>query len=658
MAWRGVDILTIPYSVEITLGGNVYTYPNGTPLKNYFVTNPAPGIYNFHYGDPFAPIDDVVHLGPHHIKIVENGATIFDADNDHHGWNQDWTHRTGPFVLHKSPADVVAANLLPPYGPNGNRVGAVANYQFKAGAFFDSAGVTIYMPTTGERPDIGMITDPAGFYMLTGQSGPMLAWARAGGSCPNHWRDTATGLTVNIVTYPGLNSADAPGLQFIPGKPSPYVFKGPRNPADGNYPNYADKWTPQPAHYCDMHYLAAVVTHDPVFLKDLQDSAAFTLGQSLEIYLPLPDGRRVQAGEYRGIAHGLGQSIKARAATIDAENKGWFVPGYHTPSSYYDATLAPSVIYYGGKFATDPVSIRFNVIPCSTLGPWQHGYLVMDLALGVLTGAPGVEALFIHAIKNTVARFSGKSGWPIAWSAYYLDLYADNGTLLPDWGAAFDHFYQTEQANAVTAAAHGQSYTPAIDTATYNKLKADPTNGFVMLGTPEYMMTDRAGLVFADHLEKIGKCSVRAQVPYFDAALGNAEAFFHKYGSVNPRVALADPGVIPPVVIPPPPPPPPTNPTQGNIAMSTPVLNGPFTATVHFFDDAEVERSVDSVDWSATGAAHVEPSTGNVASGTYNGTGGFEITAVGHIAGAPDVTVKVGGTVPVPFPTHGRIDLS
>lgn len=555
------------YSVELTVSGAVYAYPSGPKFKNYFVTNPAPGIYNFHYGDALAAEADVHNLGAHHIKLVENGVTLLDADNDRHGWNQEWTHRTGAFVLHKSPDQIVAADLLPPYGPNGNRVGAVQNFQFKAGAFFDNAGVTIYMPTTGERADIGMVTDPAGLYMLTGQSGPMLAWGRAGGSCPNHWRDAATGLTVSIVTYAGINAYDLPGYQGdpVPGTLSPYVWKGPRDPVNhANYPVYVDEWSPQTAHYCDMHYVAAISTHDPVFLKDLQDAAAFTLGASAEIFLP--DGRRVQAGEYRGVAHGLGMSIKARAATIDAEKNGWFVPGYHTPSPYYDATLAPSLIYYTGKAATNPSCARFNVLPqgSSTLGPWQHAFLVMDTALAVLTKAPGCEPMFIFALKNTVARFSGKSGWPPAWSGYYLDLHADDGSLLADWGAVFDQFHHGEQQNAATAAAHGVSYTPAIDTATYNKLKNDPINSFVILGTPESLMTDRAGLVFADYLEKLGLCNVRAQIPDFDAALANVEAFFHKYGSVNPRVALADPGVIPPVVIPPSPP---TNPPPTEIHM-------------------------------------------------------------------------------------------
>lgn len=566
------------YSAEITLGGVIYTYPSGTMLKNYFVANPAPGIFVFHYGDAYAPIADVVHLGPHHIKLVENGVTLLDADNDHHGWNQEWTHRVGPFVLRKSPADIVAAKLLPAYGPNGNKVGGVANYQF-TGAFFDSAGVAIYMPTTGERPDIGMITDPAAFYMLTGQAGPMLAWARAGGTCPNHWHDKKTGLPVNIVTHPGLNSADREGLQGdpVPGTLSPYIYKGPLNPADGNYPNYADKWTPQPAHYCDMHYVAAIATEDPVLLRDLQNAAAFTLGQSAEIFLP--DGRRVQAGEYRGVAHGLGMSIKARAATLNAESGNWIIPGFHQPSAHYDALLAPSVKYYTDIVATIPACATFNVFPqgADSLGPWQHGYLVMDLALSVLTGVSGAEPLFIFALKNTVARFSGKSGWPPAWSAYYITLKGKT-----NWSEAFD----------------GQLAEAALDQATYNKLKADPTNGFAILGTAEYMMTDRAGLVFADQLEKLGLCNVRAQVPDFDAALGNVEAFFHKYGNVNPRVALADPGVIPPVVVPIPPPvvtpppvqppttPPPTGGTmttivQGSSYKLTPKITAP-PGAVHY----------------------------------------------------------------------------
>lgn len=564
------------WNFDLTEAGKVYNYPAGPFRKNYFVSNPAPGIYNVHYGDAFAPEADVLHLGAHHVKLTENGTVLVDDDLDHHGWNQDWTWRTGPFALKKTPAQIVAAKLLPPYGPNGNKVGAVANYSFK-GKFFDSAGVTIYMPTTGERPDIGMITDPAALYMLTGQSGPMLAWARAGGTCPMHWRDAATGLPIDLVKYPGANSADAPGLQYIPGKPSPYMFKGPRNPNDGNYPNYADGWTPQPAHYCDMHYLATVVTENPVFLKDLQEAAAFTLGQSCEIFLPLPDGRRVQAGEYRGVAHGLGMSVKARAATLDAEARGYFVPGYHHPSSHYDAALAPSVIYYQGQFTSNAACARFNVFPqgADSLGPWQHGYLVMDLGLGVLTGVAGFDKLFISAIKNTVARFSGKSGWPPAWSAYYITLKGK-----ANWTEAFD----------------GQLAEGAIDQATYNKLKADPTNGFTILGTPEYMMTDRAGLVFADYLDKLGLADVRGQAPDFDAALANVEAFFHKFGSVNPRVALADPGVIPPVVIPIPPPvvtPPPVNPpptTEPPMPDSTPM--SALAAAVHAVTDASAKVHV------------------------------------------------------------------
>lgn len=564
------------WKYDLTVNGAAYSYPGGPFLKNYFVTSPVPGIYNVHLGDALAAETDVHHLGPHHITLSENDVVIFDADNDRHGWNQEWTYRSAPFTIRMTPDQIVAAKLLPTFGPNGNKVFPVNNYTFKAGAFFDNAGVTIYMPTTGERADIGLVTDPAGLFMLTGQTGPMLAWGRAGGSCPNHWIDTSTGLPIRVSAYPGMNSYSLPGYQWDPvkGTKSPYIWKGPRAP--NGYPLYADDWGPQPAHYCDMHFVASISTHDPVFLRDLQNGAVFTLGESAELFLP--DGRRVQAGEYRGVAHGLGMSFKARAATKHAEDNGWFVTGFHAPSTYFDEMLAPSQIYYADKMANDVACARFNVFPQgkSTIGPWQHAYLVIALAEGMLTGAPGWEPIFISAVKNTVARFSGKSGWPPAWGGYYIDLHADDQSLLPDWGAVFDQFYHGEQQNAATAAAHGQNYNPAIDTATYNKLKTDPINGFVMLGTAAYIVNDRAGMVFADYLEKIGVCDVRAQVPDFDAALANVEAFFHKYGSVSARVAFADPGVIPPIVqpnIPPPdvPPttvPPTTQPPSGDIHMS------------------------------------------------------------------------------------------
>lgn len=92
--------------------------------------------------------------------------------------------------------------------------------------------------------------------------------------------------------------------------------------------------------------------------------------------------------------------------------------------------------------------------------------------------------------------------------------------------------------------------------------------------------------------------------------------------------------------------------------MTQPALGATFTATAQFLDDTETERAVDSVVWSETGGVTLNPSNSNVVTGKYTGTGAFELDAVGKTAGAPDVSLKVGGTVPVPFPTHGLIVIS
>ena len=55
---------------------------------------------------------------------------------------------------------------------------------------------------TGERPEIGWTTDPAGQFMLGGSAGPMLAWAQAADSIPINYVDEKTGKPISLVQYP------------------------------------------------------------------------------------------------------------------------------------------------------------------------------------------------------------------------------------------------------------------------------------------------------------------------------------------------------------------------------------------------------------------------------------------------------------------------
>lgn len=517
------------YSVEITFKDETPASPDDPRLANYHVYRTKAGAYNFHHGNSTSPESEVVHLPAHHLKLVEDGVPLHEADLPYHCWNQEWSLRPGGLNIKRTPAQVVAGNFLPPFGDTGNTYGPPAGYVFKPP--FDNAGMTKYMPTTGEKPDLGMVPDAAAQYMLGNGPGDMQAWCLAAGSDPYHFRDKSTGyLPHNLITKPA-NAYDLPGYQ-----PGLYIWKGPRS-ADG-YPGYGDGWGPQKAHWCDGTYLACVAYQDPILLKDLQEAANFCLCSSVDVINP--QGIAIMTGEYRAIAHGLGVLFKAHYATLDAEANGWVEPEIHLPSSYFKQLLGVSRDYYMAALSNTTVS-RFGVLIANltTLGPWQHEYLMMDLALGILTGHSDWLPIFLNNLGNVIARTSGKSGWPPAYAAYYFNL-IDPATGAPyaNWLAIWDSYY-----------ASGETGLTAVQ---YAALKIDPLNGDVILGTAGYFVTTRAVLVFADYLEKKGLAPIRATFPDFDLCMANADRLFHKIGTTNPRVSIvSDPNAVP-IALPPP----------------------------------------------------------------------------------------------------------
>jgi hypothetical protein len=575
-------------------------------------------------------MDKAFHLGPY-----TDGAISVPG----HWWNAQVTDRTdSPIVIRKSPAQIVAARRMFPYGDTGCKVLGPS----KRVPFTDmgSSDITKYMPTTGGRGDIGLISANSAYYMLGGDPAPMIDWAQSAGSCPMHFRDEATGLPIDLLKYPIANANDMAGLAG-----SPWLTKGPRNPAAPVYSAWGGGWAPQQAHYYEMSYIAYNATLDLGFLEDLQYSANFTV--LCDAAKSAWAGKAIPSGEYRGLAWAFRNLFMAHIATKDTEarftveGKPW--PSWLHPSSYFKILLDNTLAYYSA-FMSKPANQVFRLIwDLNGFPPWEVDFMLTALAFGVLTGHEDWKPLYLWCLKNAVDRTSGKSGYPVGWGcAYYMhsdapDWYSSWLKMAPDWTA--------------------DSVPPSQ--AQIDALKIDPFNGGKAMTGNEPLMTTRAVLVQALYLEKIGLLpDLRATYSDIDTCFTNVDRMVRNYGQMNPNVSIVLDASGVPDTIPPLPTPKPT--TQGNIAMSVPALNAPFTATVHFLDDAEVERPVDSIDWSATGAAHLDNGTGHgsTATGIYAGTGPFEIEAIGHVAGAPDISVKVGGTVPVPFPTHGRIDLS
>ena len=331
----------------ITLAGAVYIYPDGPTMPDYFVTFRPDGSANFHLGtllldDPAAmsyslPINDarVRHLGPHHVTITDdNGAVGFDADIAAHYWNSEWNYLpVNSMTIKRQPDDLVAANFIFPFGDTGNAINALPSDTYKGPG--DIAGLVAYEPTTGERPEIGWVTDAEAEFMLGGSEGPMLADAQGGNTFPVFFRDERTGKPIDLTKYPTANCADQPNLQGIP-----YLDKGPK--ASDGYPTYGGGLTPQEAHRPSIAYVACLATMNPVYLRELQYNANFALVSNA--YLSSQLGLATITGERRAIAWGLRDLFMAHATTKDFEARG-ALPDDCMPSSYFKTLLDQSLAY-------------------------------------------------------------------------------------------------------------------------------------------------------------------------------------------------------------------------------------------------------------------------------------------------------------------------
>lgn len=541
--------------MKLTLTGLDQTYtwtkPGDLLPKDYYVETVSNGaIFGLGAVGDLNGKPDITrpyHLPAHHAVVQDDaGNTLLDTNIPGHWWNSRWSVRSTPLGLVRTPFSIVASGQMFPFGDTGKPVGKVNIYTFKGP--MDSAGVTLYMPTTGERPDIGLVTDPVALYMLTGNSGPMLAWAQAGGSCPYHFRDELTGKPVDLLKYPTANNYNSVGAQGYPS-----LLTGPRNTA--GYMQYGGGWTPQQAHLCEMNYLAYCATKDPVFLIDLQFAANFVLTDDAGLSSKLK--KATPRGEYRGVSWAFRELFMAHRATLDAEQAGSLPTQCH-PSSYWKALLDQALAYYG-QVITNPTPSRqyFRMVVDSgadRFAPWQVDYMLQALAFGVLTGHSDWAPLYLWALKNPIDRTSGKSGYPPAWGGgYYYNAFEwikkPDGTLDQsqfdyskplDWHGTF--LYSQNDPNG-----------PMPTAAQIATLQADQFNGGKAFAGIAYLMATRGVLVQAQYLDDLGLCPTRKTYPDLDFCVSVVDKMLlNDTTPLVPRQSYVRLVAAPPVPVPPP----------------------------------------------------------------------------------------------------------
>lgn len=523
------------------------------------VTTYANDDVSYHRGSLF---DGAV---PSHAGAYQIGALQVPA----HWWNAVVRVRKNPITIIRKPAQIVAANRMFPFGDTGCKVGAQgARTPF---TIMGSSNITKGMTTTGERGDIGLVTNNSGFFMLGGDPLPMLDWAQANDSVPIHFRDETTGKPIDLLKYPSTNCYDPRGRQG-----EPWLPKGPYStvPGEQDYTGFGGGWTPDQAHFCEMSYLAYMATGDLGFLENLQYNANFTV--LCDAYSSNPTNGAVIHGNLRGIGWALRNLFMAHAATMDAEKAGTLPATCH-PSSYWKKLLDQSLTFHTQQSMNDPNNQRFRIIgeEKGRTSPWCVDYVLTALAFGVLTGHSDWTPFYLWALGNAIARTNGTSGYPPgAGTSYRLSFYP-----LHHVTNEFGTFPTTEPDMSQPQYTWAQAFAALEDDPEVNLTQAEvdmlvtnPLNGgkSYFIGSDEYMMTTRAVLVMADYLDKKGLADVRGTFPDFDASMKNAERMFRSYGLVNPRVSVvSDPDAVPVTLPPPPPPPVEPPPTKPSVTLST-----------------------------------------------------------------------------------------
>lgn len=289
------------------------------------------------------------------------------------------------------------------------------------------AGVTAYMPMTGERNDIGLVTEPQGAYICTNDQAALdmlRAQAEAAGTMPWHMRDETQTHPFDFRRYPNATwyYSTRAGTPHIKVASTPVTVDSAHQPA--------------------LAYLPYLLTGDPYHLEDLQFQATYNWGALPAAYRPSIPQPRTFAWSLRTLAQA------AKVTPIST-------PSWLLPRSYWFEQLAVTREWFEDEFVHSilPERLIFRTTsnineardepnaPAGTwVSPWQGEFLASVLGWMVTMGFTEWRMAFDWTIGGTIARTGTWSGWPRAVATpYRLVLRASkNAPIAGSWSEAWE----------------------------------------------------------------------------------------------------------------------------------------------------------------------------------------------------------------------------
>jgi hypothetical protein len=275
-----------------------------------------------------------------------------------------------------------------------------------------------YMPTTGGRPDIGLLPGWAAVYLLsmdTRAKQATLGTADLAGSWSAHYRDKRTGRPVSLLDYPYMTILGQQGDTRNPATGKLEAFPACATPTGCDTP-----YTHDTAHQPAFAYLPYLVTGDYYYLEELQFWAMWNAFSS-------------NPG-YRQAAKGLVQPDQVRGQAWTLRTLGeaaWITPDGDPLKSHFAAILANNLDWFNATYTNNPAANPFGVIANGYafgynngrgMAPWQDDFFTA--AVGHLSdlGFAKATALLAWKAKFPVSRMVAPGYCWIQGSAYELNL--------------------------------------------------------------------------------------------------------------------------------------------------------------------------------------------------------------------------------------------
>lgn len=374
------------------------------------------------------------HNVTYDIEIRRGNEVVYRHDritHTHHArWHTViWSEGRAEPVVREDVPYLIETGVVPPYmksvSVSQNALESDAKWLAAVDtAPMGTAAITLYMPTTGMRPDIGPLPQWGAQYLLSMDDRARaltFANADAGGSMPIHYRDRATDLPISLDRHPGVT----------------LMFGRPR-PADAVPPviDRTNPWTLDAAHHPSLFYLPYLISGDLYYLEEITFYADWVMAI-------------VDPG-LRGYDKGLlwGNQVRATAWSLRTLGEAAVIlPDAHPMKAYFNAKLQNNLAYYLDHFARNssplvsPLGILENVDQNGTIGPWQYDFFFLSVGDLARAGIPNAAELARWMARFVVGRWSREAeeeGYCHQMApAYYVKFRDPQGRPYADWGALF-----------------------------------------------------------------------------------------------------------------------------------------------------------------------------------------------------------------------------